>query len=109
MAVEKLQEYIDSVADLESSYAKVIELREIVGTVSRYLITAPYKMTVSNVGVSFTVTSDREYTLNGDKWPSAKQIAEILSDYISKRGKTKMLYSSLSGTQRSSVKPPPEM
>lgn len=109
MSVEKLQEYIDSVAELEKSYSSVIKYRDIVGIVSRYLITQPYKMTVSNVQVSFVATGEREYTLNGDEWPTAKKLAEVLADYIGRRNKTKMLYSSLSESQKQTVKPPPDI
>ncbi len=109
MGVEKLQEYIDSVAELEKSYSKVLKYKDIVGTVSRYLTTQPYKMTISNVQVGFVATEEREYTLNGDEWPTAKQLAETLSDYINKRNMTRQLFTSLSEAQRNSVKPPPDI
>lgn len=106
MAVEKLQEYIDSVDELEKAYLKVRGYGEIIGDTARYLNNFPYKMTVSNVQVSFVVSEKREYTLDGNNWPSAKQLAEALSDYVSKRKRVKQLYSSLSEAQRSSMKPP---
>ncbi|MBA7595054.1 hypothetical protein ES703_02013 [subsurface metagenome] len=109
MATEKLQEYIDSVEQLQQAYAQVRRLKEAIDEPYRYLVTQPYKMTVSNVNVQFVVTGDREYTLNGDNWPTAKQIAEVLSDYISKRDKAKTLYQSLSGAQKGTVKPPPDI
>jgi hypothetical protein len=109
MSAEKLQEYIDSIDELQKAYSKVKEYGAIIGDVSRCLITSPYKMTVSNVKVSFPLTADREYSLNADNWPSAQQLAEVLSDYISKREKVKRLYSSLSEAQRNSVKPPPDI
>ncbi len=109
MAVEKLQEYIDSVDQLEKAYSKVKTISEPIGETYRYLSLYPYKMTVSNVNVPFTVTSDREYTLNGDNWPTAKQLGEALSDYIKKRERVKTLYQSLSGPQKGTVKPPPEI
>lgn len=109
MAAEKLQEYIDSVEQLKEAYKKVKKLKEMIDEPYRYLVTQPYKMTVSNVNVSFIVTGDREYTLNGDNWPTAKQLAEVLSDYVSKREKVKTLYQSLSVAQKDMVKPPPEI
>ncbi len=108
MAADKLQEYIDSVEQQKQAYEQVQKLKSAIDETYRYLVTEPYKMTVSKVNVQFVVTSDREYTLNGDTWPTAKQIAETLSDYISKRDRAKTLYQSLSGSQQSMVKPPPE-
>lgn len=109
MAVDKLQEYINSIDELKKAYSKVQKYGAIIGEVAKYINRFPYKMTVSNVQVSFVISEEREYTLNGDNWPSAKQLAEVLSDYIQKRNKTKTLYQSLSGAQRDSVKPPPDI
>ncbi len=66
-------------------------------------------MTVSNVQVAFTATADREYTLTGDKWPSAKQLAEALSDYIKKRTQSRRLYNALTFAQRDPLKPHPDI
>ncbi len=109
MAAEKLQEYIDSVDELQKAYSKVQKYSELIEEVAYWLKKSPYKMTVSGVQVSFVVTGDREYSLSGNDWPSAKQLAEVLSDYVAKREKVMRLYSSLSDAQRSSVKPPPEI
>ena len=109
MAAEKLQEYIDSVEQLQQAHSRVQKLSKPIGEVFRYLSLYPYKMTVSNANVNFVVTAEREYALNSDEWPSAKQLAEVLSDYINKRVRMQHLYESLSGTQRQSVKPPPEI
>jgi len=109
MAVEKLQEYVDSVDELQKAYSKVREYGAIVGDVARCLNNFPFKMTVSNVQVSFVVTGEGEYHLDGNNWPSAKQLAEVLSDYISKRERAKNLYASLSSAQKQSVKPPPDI
>jgi len=62
MSVEKLQEYIDSVDELQKAYSKVREYGTTIGDVARYLNNFPYKMTVSNVQVSFVVSGEREYT-----------------------------------------------
>jgi hypothetical protein len=109
MAVEKLQEYIDSVDELQKAYSEVRKHGELIADVGRYLNNYPYKMIVSNVQVSFVATGEREFDLNAAKWPSAKQIAETLSDYIKKRDRVKNLYQSLSSAQREQVKPPPEL
>jgi len=109
MATEKLQEYIDSVEQLQQAYSRVKTLSEPIGETYRYLSLYPYKVTVSNVKTSFAVTPDREYTLNANDWPTAQQLAEVLSDYISKRERTKTLYATLTVAQRETVKPPPEI
>lgn len=109
MEVEKLQGYIDSVAELEQAYAKVREMGAIIDQVGKYLGNYPYKMTVSNVKVSFPVTGDREYTLNADQWPSAIQIAESIADYMNKRLNVQRLYLSLSDAQKKTVKAPPNI
>ncbi len=109
MAVEKLQNYIDSVDELQKAHSAVKQYGTIIGEVSRYLNSYPHRMTISNAQVSFEVTSERDYVLDGDKWPSAKQLAVTLSDYIQKREKVKQLYDSLDEAQRGSVKAPPEI
>lgn len=109
MEAEKLQEYIEAVDELQKAYLKVREYGSTIGDVARYLNNYPYKMIVSNVQVNFVIPEEREYSLDGNTWPSAKQLAEVLSDYVAKRDKVKRLYSSLSDAQRSSVKPPPEI
>ncbi|MCJ7514928.1 MAG: hypothetical protein MUO89_03015 [Dehalococcoidia bacterium] len=109
MAVEKLQEYIDSVDELQKAYLEVRKQGELIADVGRYLNNFPYKMIVSNVQVSFVATGERAFDLNADKWPSAKQVAETLSDYIKKRDKARNLYQSLSTAQREQIKPHPEI
>lgn len=109
MSVEKLQEYINSVDELQKAYSEVRKYGAIIGDVGKYLNNYPYKMTISNVQISFPITADREYSLNGDDWPSAKQLAEALADYIRKRERVNELYYSLSDAQRDSVKPPPKI
>lgn len=109
MSVEKLQEYIDSLEELQKAHAKVKQHGALIANVGGYLSNFPYKMTVSNVGVSFPVGGSRELTLNGNDWLTAKQIAELLSDYISKRERARHLYQSLSDAQRGSVKPHPDI
>jgi ABC-type sugar transport system substrate-binding protein len=107
MAVEKLQEYIDSVDEFDKAYGKVRDYGTIIADVGRYLNNYPYKMVVTNVG--FPVTGEREYSLNQDSWPSAQQIGEALADYLKKRDNVKVLYNSLSPAQKESVKPPPNV
>jgi hypothetical protein len=109
MAAEKLQEYINSVDELQKAYSEVRKLGEIIANVGRYLNNFPYKMNVSNVPVKFVLSEDVEYRMNGDSWPSAKKLAEILSDYINKRHQVQRLYASLSDAQRNTVKPPSDI
>jgi hypothetical protein len=108
MEVEKLQEYIDSVDELQKAYSGVRKQGELIAYVGRYLNNFPYKMIVSNAQVSF-VAGEREFDLNADKWPSAKQLAETLSDYTKKRVRARNLYQSLSKAQREQIKPHPEI
>ena len=109
MGVEKLQAYIDAVTEAEKSRAKVSEYGKTVANVAGYLNNFPYKMTVANAETSFVITADREFTLNADEWPSAKQLAQVLSDYIQKRDTVKTLYGSLSDEQKSQIKRSPDM
>ena len=109
MVLEKLQEYIDSKEELQKAYNKLRQYGTIIGDVHRYIVMFPYQMTVSNVDVGFPITAEREYTLNGNQWPKAKQIAEALADYLKKRIKSKRLYDSLSDAQRQTIQPHPDM
>ena len=109
MTLEKLQGYIDSKEELQKAYFKLREYGTIIGDVQRYINNCPYKMTVSNVDVGFTMTAEREYVLDGNKWPAAKQIAEALADYLAKRIKSKRLYDFLSAAQRQTIQPHPNI
>lgn len=107
--LEKLQEYIEAKGALEKAYTLVRNYGQIIGDVERYINCYPYKMTMSNTGVSFIVAEEREYTLNGDEWPTAKQLATALSDYLNKRIKARHLYDSLSDSQKSTIQPHPNI
>ena len=106
---EQLQAYIDSVDALQKAYFLVREYGDLIADVGRYLNNYPYKMIVTNAQVDFTMTGNREFTLNADKWPSAKKLAEVLSDYIKKRDRARILYQSLSPAQKGQMKPHPEI
>jgi hypothetical protein len=109
MATEKLQEYIDSVDELQKARSEVGKIGKLIANVAGYLNTFPYKMNVSNVGVKFVVSGDVDFRMNGDSWPSAKQLAELLADYIEKRYKVHRLYASLTDAQRNTMKSPPDL
>lgn len=106
---EKLQEYLNSVGELEKARSKVRKYGEQLTEVARALNNHPHKVTVSNAQVMFPITEDREYVLNANDWPSAKQLAEVLSDYIQKRTKASKLYSSLTEAQKAQLKPHPDI
>lgn len=107
--MEKLQEYIDAKDALMKAYSVVREYGQIISDIDRYINRVPYKISVSNVGVNFPVTAEREFVLNGNNWPTAKQLAEALSDYLNKRIKAKHLYDSLSASQRGTIQPHPDI
>ena len=109
MAVEKLQGYIDAVEELKRAYAKVREYGATIMDVARYINNWPYKMFISGVKTNFVITGDREYSLRAQDWPSAEQLAEVLSDYIKKRDKAQTLYYGLSDAQRDAMPPHPDI
>ncbi len=106
---EKLQKYIDATNELRESYNKVRDYGILIADVARYLNNFPYKMIVSGVNVGFPIIPEREYGLGGNDWPTAKQLAEILADYLHKRVRAKKLYDSLSNAQRQTIQPHPDI
>ena len=95
--------------NLYKAYSNVRDYGKLIAEVSRYLNNSPYKMTISDVDVSFPIVGEREYTLNGKIWPTAQQLAKVLTDYLSKRVKAKHLYDSLSDSQRQTIEPHPDI
>jgi len=107
--LEELQEYIGAKEILEKAYALVRKYGQIISDIDRYINRVPYEISVSNAGVSFPTIAESEFILNGNDWPTAKQLAEVLSDYINKRVKAKHLYDSLSAAQRGTIQPHPDI
>ena len=108
MSVEKLQEYLESVNQLQIAYDKVREYGELIANTGRYMNNQPYKMTVSNCEVGFPFIA-HEFSLDAKNWPSAKQIAEALSDYITKRIDSRRLYDSIPLSHRNTLKEHPNI
>jgi hypothetical protein len=65
---------------------------------------------VSNVGVNFPVevTATRSPEINGNAWPTARQLAEALSQYHSTLHEVGNAYRRIPENQRGVVQPPPE-
>ncbi|MFC2067934.1 hypothetical protein ACFLTP_02850 [Chloroflexota bacterium] len=109
MVLEKLKEYINAKDELQKAYGIVCDYGMLIGEVSKYLNQFPFKITISNVGIPFPRVGRREYTLSGNDWPTAKQLAEVLADYLNKRTRAKHLYDGLLDAQRQTLQPHPDI
>ena len=100
--------YLDAKAKLDSAEKAVTNLVSCLDQVVNALRKDPWSFSVSNVKVSFpTEAVMGGYSLNGDEWPSAQQIAETLATLHQARKEVTSAWASLSPADRSNLPPPP--
>lgn len=109
MQEDPIRRYSEAIDELSKTTEKVRAIQDLIGEVHNAL-RQPYEFMVSNVDVGFppevAMVGDIP-TLNADNWPTAKQIAEALSDLHKKRHQVEIIWHSLSNTDKNIVNPPP--
>lgn len=106
MSEDPVRKYLDAKDKLDIALSKVNELKSIVSYVAKALNESPYSFIVSNVDVGFpaeVAMGGAALTLNADKWPSAKQIAEALAQVHECHNNAINLYASLSDSDKKNV------
>jgi len=96
---------------LDKALSNVQDLTSIVKGVANAL-NDPWSLMVSNVDIGFpaeVAMGGAKFTLNADKWPSAKEIAEKLASLHRARHQATSLWMSLSETDRKNLAPPQPM
>jgi hypothetical protein len=109
MSEDPIRKYSDATKEFSKIKSRVREYGLITADVSRYLSNKPYKLGISNVSANLPLEmtmAEKEYTLNANDWPSAKQIAEALASLYEKRKQLELIWSSLSQTDKALVNPP---
>lgn len=106
---DPIRAYSASIEELNRAKAKVQQIQEIIASVLGALH-KPFEFMVSNVDVGFPpeVAMTQVPTLNANDWPSAKQIAEAISNLHDKQRKAEHAYRSLSKADQQIVSPPPD-
>jgi len=110
MSEDPIRKYSDAIGELNKATAQVLAIASIIRDVAHAINTNPYQLMVSNVDIGFPpeVAMARGIpSLNADNWPSAKQIAEALSNLHQKRHEVDNLWHSLSDADKNIVSPPP--
>lgn len=109
MAEDPIRQYSEATRELDGSIAKVRELSSYIAGVGSLLAENPYRLMVSNVKdvkVGFppeVAMVSGIPSLDGNRWPTAGQIAEVLSDLHQKRKAARNAWHSLSKADREIV------
>ena len=106
---DPLREYSEAIDKLNKAHEKVQAIKGIIGEVHTGL-NLPYQFMVSNVRVIFPqeVAMGQLPTLNANKWPSAEQVAEALTNLHVMRKQVDHIWNSLPAADKKIVYPPPE-
>jgi len=110
MSQDPIRMYLDAKAGLDKASLNVQQMRDLIAEVGQNLL-HPYNFMVSNVNVGFPpeVAMGRVPTLNADKWPSAKQIADNLVSLHKAYRQVQNAWMSISEADRKNLTPPPEV
>ena len=106
---DPIREYSNAINEYDKTYSVIREYGTITADLGRFLNNKPYDIGVSNSGAGLPAEMamvEKQFTLNANDWPTAKQIAEALANLYEKRKLVNNLWSSLSPTDKNLVNPP---
>lgn len=109
MSEDPIRRYSDATKEFEQAFAKIHELAGIISEIGARLGTKPHVFMISNVSIGFPMelsVARGVFTLDANKWPSAKNIAEAIVDLQNKRDALKEVWRNLSETDKKLVSPP---
>jgi len=108
MSEDPIRKYLDAKAQMDKAFTHVRNLTSNIVAVGQAL-QDPLHFMVSNVDVGFpaeVAMGGAKFTLNADKWLSAKQIAEDLASLHRARHQAISLWGSLSQTDKENLASP---
>ena len=103
MSDDPIRVYSKSIEELEKSITKVQKMQSLISEVANSLLKSPYNLMVSNVNIGFPMEvslNNNVPNLNGNEWPTSKQIAETLAELHDKRGKARNAWHALSESDK---------
>lgn len=108
MAEDSVRKYLDAKAELDRAKQKVNDITKLIAEVGDALKRDPWSLMVSNVDVGFPpeVAMGGSRSLNANNWPTARQIAELLSAMHKARHGAVSTWASLSKSDRENLTPP---
>jgi len=108
MAEDPVRNYLDAKAELDKTKQKVSDITKLIAEVGEALKRDPWSLMISNVDVGFPpeVAMGESRSLNANNWPTARQIAELLSAMHKARHGAVNAWASLSGPDRENLTPP---
>jgi hypothetical protein len=109
MTEDPIRNYSKANDELDKAIARVQKLQMIISDVGRELNRKPYDFAVSNIGVGFPAEvslNPNAFSLNANEWPTAKVVAEALSDLHKKRDAVQNAWYALSDADKKLVKKP---
>jgi hypothetical protein len=109
MSQDPVRTYLDAKAKLDEAEAKIRGIHDLIADVGQRLL-HPYEFMISNIDVGFPaeVVVGRTQTLDANKWPSAKQIAENLAALHMAYQQAQDAWERLSSSDRANMTPFPE-
>jgi len=109
MSRATIRRYSDTTREFEQAFAEINGIASLVGEVYKHLIDKPHVFMISNINVGFPMELSLKrdvFTLDANKWPSAKDIAEAIVTLQDKRKRLKYEYNALSETDKKLVSAP---
>jgi hypothetical protein len=109
MTDDPIRIFSNTCDEYDKATEKINNLSSIILKVGTQLQRKPYGFSVSNCGVGFPAEvtfSSSVYSLNANEWPTAKTIAEALSDLHKKRKGVENAWYKLSDADKKVVKAP---
>ena len=108
MEEDSIRKYLDTKAELDRTKQRVKDMAKLIVDVGNVLNRDPWSLMVSNVDVRFPpeVAMGGSRSLNANNWPTAKQIAELLSAMHKVRNDVVNAWASLSKSDRDNLTPP---
>lgn len=108
MAGDSVRKYLDAKADLDRAKQEINDITKLIAEVGDALKRDPWSLMVSNVDVGFPpeVAMGGSYILDANRWPTVRQLAELLSAMHNARHGAVSAWASLSKSDRENVTPP---
>lgn len=109
MSEDSVRKYLDAKTKLDEALSEVEKLASIIEPTGSTLRHDPWHLMVSNISVGFppeVALVSSTSTLDANKWPSAKQIAETLATMHQAQHEVGNLWASVPAKDRANLTPP---
>ncbi len=108
MSEDPVRKYLDAKRELDTVYAQIQRLQQVVGEVHSGLH-RPFTFVVTNAGVNFPreAESAKLAALDANDWPSAREIAEVMAALYQTYKNVETYWKAIPEADRRNITPPP--